>query len=509
MGDHGGALLQPASMPRVSASRTQHAHQPGTQVQTRPEKKRSSHADTEHSAVGTAGRSVIKSPEHASARHKKLKAASIVASGPRYAIDTGSEQPSKHAGHAEHAVFMHTLSRSPHRHTRGSKSIDKQTERPFAPHRSLVKSPARLSGEKSALSSPLCRPYRLPGKDDASCPSPSVSPVRRRRCLGCQAGTEDALSQSPSRLKGSPGKHVKSPWKPSGCVHQAMPDQAAWEDPALTQATSPQNGTSSHAKSDKKGRVCLDVTAPFTSDCSTATTDAAPSATATAASQAAVNTADHAASDADHSTDGARLTDITTGQHRVMQMSQPVGLREEAVLHKGGLAEAEAESTAAGLQLETAHELHANTLTATWHTEAAVGYLHQHGTDHQRRSSTAGASQQIVLAGSIAPGSKHSGASDQASVKLTQRGIQEQLGRADDDEADCSPCTSSSGETEAYVDPSILQRGLSGLLQRAVGSQLPSMADIAHIFMQRQRARMVLQVSFQMNCVHTVLGQSA
>ena len=504
VGDHGGALLQPASMPRVSASRIQHAHQPGTQVQTKPRKKRSSRADAEHSAVGTAGRSVIKSPEHAATRHKKLKGVPIVVSVPGNATDTVSKQLSKHAGHAEHAVFKHTLRRSPHRHRRGNNSTDKQTGAPLAPHRSPVKSPARRSGEERALSSPLCRPYRSPGKDDASCPSPRMSPVRHRRCLGCQAGIEDAVSRSPSRLDQSPGKPVKSPWKPSGCVHQAKPDQAAWEDPAQTQTTSPQEGTSCHAKSNKKGRVCLDVAAPFASDCFTATTDAAPSATAAAASQAAVSTADHAASGAHHSTDGAGLTDITTGQHRVMQMSQPDGLRGEAVLHKGGLAEAQAEPTAAGLQPKAVHELHANTLTATWHTEAAVGYLHQHGTHDQRRSSTAGASQQMGPADGIAAGSKHAGASDQASDKLTPRGIQEHLGRADDEEADCSSCTSSSGETEAQVDPSILQRGLSGLLQRPVGSQLPSMADIAHIFMQRQRARMVLQVSFLMTCVHTV-----
>lgn len=480
-----------------------HQQQAVFRASSRPRKKRSSHVGTDQVVAPAVGLPV-NTADHAQSRYKKLKAKPNVAGGVNNLGAKLSKGPAKHA-----ALQLQS--------GRRSRSAGKWVAPASSSSRSPARSPSRLAGTQTVQSKPPSKLARSPGKQAgtdatmvtassslirtphniiAAYLTPSQSPTRHSRCLGCQAGAEAAPSNSPHRHDMSPDRTVHRPWKPSGCVHEAKP-----LEPAVHLATarmpSPfrvQYSNQSNISNDSKDlRTPADAAASATVPLSAAVA----SQSATVTSLPVIAAARRSASLPSQSAKEAVHSSITASQHHHAHVSQPARLGSEKLLQ--GISPSMSETPSSqhrsnpDMALTMQQLSHVPPVLAcqdqTVTLQQITGCL-QHGCSGPDANQ-----QQLRPAGSVTSDRERREALNMAS----QRDLLEDLKSGDDPHAASSPSPSSSSSSNGSQSPLntvTLQRSMTGLLQGPSGAQRPSMADIAHIFMQRQRACFVLQVSF-------------
>lgn len=459
-----------------------HQRQSASKVPAKGRKKRTIHPGTEQAPAKVTGRAATGSPEHALGRQKKLKAEHSVSDRAHSLSAQVGRSFEKHAGHAGLGLQSGRVSQAAGRYRKPADSCSKGSVqspvRLTLPQEPLSKSPSRLGRSPRRCGKPAVGSNQSPDRTMGHVESLRQSPIRHSRCLACQAGTGPEI-QFPNRLEMSPDKTHRFPWKPGGCVHESTAIQVSMRQSHSPRGTGLAHGTSSHPTFVPLEEGLNETNAPYLG-LSTGLSAAASQSAATAKQpDSSIATAtDHAPTrDACHSANVAGLP-------QTMQTLQPTTARAAAVLNGPDLA------ASAAAQAQAVHEQIPCMLSvaAGWHQPEIT----QHSTSSLQACRNADASQQEHPTAGRGSSSRHGDA-----FMGPPSGSLQQLSRAADNFilASChSDASSSSSESDAAVGAGTLHRSLTGLVQGPLGSQLPSMADIAHIFMQRQRAHLVLQV---------------
>lgn len=508
--------------PRQTA-RLEHGRDiPHAKPMTRRRKKRSSHSELEQAALlASPTRLAPHWSSHALTKHKKLKAESRGTESPAGLAAASAAQGSKPPR------FTKAL-------TKLSKSPSKRTGLEAGPYKGANRPRSSLSkhaGAAAAAAAACVAQSQFPGRGTGSQPASQKISDRLSPSPSRHAGPHPALQQWSDRASTSPGQLSRSPWKPSGTVQQSGSPQHASQKvvkPAAASARAePMMGFGSSATQHEEA-VAHDQASGRTS--ATAKSSRASRALRAALLEAGGKAESGSRAESRGRAESAGRADsydrVESGSEAECSGQTEWGGRHEQALECGRQDSAKSLLDSDILQLHAVQfprgKTHFNppahcSATIDLHSQKmrqpaasappAITARHAASAGHTRHM------QQRAQANCTSPiPSLHSkgqamiqrgaqaGAEDSAyprrlvELESSLQSLQQLMRSAGDTSSPFSSVTSSSA-SEACIHDGIRQSSLQGALPGATASQQLSVANIAQLFMQRQRARAAFRVS--------------